>query len=40
LKGVHTINLSGCNQVTDAGLEHLKGAHTINLYNCWLSSSY
>ena len=34
LKGVHTIDLYDCQQVTDAGLEHLKGAHTISLDYC------
>ena len=34
LKGVHTINLSYCNQITDKGLEYLKGVHTINLPCC------
>src|SRR5579864_2400236 len=30
----HTINLSGCQQITDHGLEFLEGVHTIILYNC------
>jgi len=29
LKGVHTIDLSGCDQVTNAGLKHLKGVHMV-----------
>ena len=29
LKGVHTINLTECNKITDEGLEHLKGAKII-----------
>ena len=33
-KGVHTINLSDCDQITDGGLEYLKGVHTINLNGC------
>ena len=45
LRGVHTINLSGCNQITDKGLQYLndpmflsdnlKGVHTINLSGCY-----
>jgi hypothetical protein len=35
LKGVHTINLSYCNQITDEDLEHLKGVRTINLGYCY-----
>ena len=34
LTGVHTINLSGCNQITDQGLQYLKGVHNINLKDC------
>ena len=34
LKGVHTIDLTDCQQITDVGLEHLKGVHTINLSHC------
>src|SRR5580692_9471510 len=34
LKGVHTINLSGCKKITDEGLAHLKGVHTIDLSWC------
>ena len=34
MKGVHTINLSYCNNITDQGLQYLKGVHTINLSYC------
>lgn len=34
-RSVHTIDLSGCLRITDAGLRHLQGVHTINLYECW-----
>ena len=45
LTGVHTINLCGCNKITDQGLKYLagkpaltsgklKGVHTINLSQC------
>ena len=34
LKGIHTVNLRGCNRITDNGLEHLKGIHTLNLSWC------
>src|SRR5271163_4985907 len=33
-KGVHTIDLSECNQITDHGCEFLKGGHTIDLSGC------
>ena len=29
LRGVHTINLSNCNKITDQGLEYLKGVKII-----------
>ena len=29
LKEVHTIDLCGCHQITDQGLQYLKGAHKI-----------
>jgi len=34
LKGVCTINLSGCKQITDLGLSYLKGIHTLDLKGC------
>src|SRR5271163_919304 len=33
-KGIPTINLVDCYQITDHGLEFLKGVHTINLSGC------
>ena len=30
----HTIDLEGCKQITDVGLEHLKGVHTIKVWGC------
>jgi len=43
LKGVHTMNLSGCHQFTDAGLKHLKGGSTpdslcLLLVKLWVRS--
>jgi len=36
LKGIHTLNMSGCNQetITDAAFVHLKGIHTLNMSGC------
>jgi hypothetical protein len=31
LKGIHTLDLSDCAQITDKGLVHLKGIHTLSL---------
>ena len=31
LQGIHTLSMSGCNQITDAGLVHLKGIHTLDI---------
>ncbi len=30
----HTINLYGCKNITNKGLENLKGVNTINVYGC------
>src|SRR3989338_5559808 len=34
LKGIHTLNMSGCKGITDEGLIHLKGIHTLNISCC------
>jgi hypothetical protein len=34
LKGIHTLNLYFCKQVTAKDLEHLKGIHTLSLNAC------
>ena len=34
LKGVHTINLSYCMGITDAGLAMIRGVHNIDLSHC------
>jgi len=32
--GLRSLNLSGCTQITDAGLVHVKGVSTLNLTGC------
>lgn len=34
LKGIHTLDLLGCNEITDKGLQHLKGIHTLSVRYC------
>jgi len=36
LRGIHTLNMRGCNQesITDAAFEHLRGIHTLNMDGC------
>jgi hypothetical protein len=36
LKGIHTLDMSHCNQetITDAAFKHLKGIHTLNMSHC------
>ena len=34
LKGIHTLDISGCNQITDKFSENLAGIHTLNMYHC------
>ena len=34
LKGVHTIDLDGCYEITDQGLQYLEGVHTVSLHDC------
>ena len=39
-KGIHIINLSFCNQITDKGLNYLKSVHTIYLNNYKSNNRY
>ena len=34
LRGIHTLNMSFCNQITDAAFEHLRGIHTLDMTCC------
>ena len=34
LKGIHTLNMSLCSQITDAAFAHLTGIHTLDMSYC------
>ena len=34
LKNCHTLNLSGCNQITNDGVKELRNCHTLDLSGC------
>ena len=31
---IHTLNLTGCDKITDKGIKHLINLHTLGLYGC------
>ena len=34
LKGIHTLDMRGCELITDAAFIHLKGIHTLDMSDC------
>src|SRR3989338_9650836 len=34
LRGLHTLNISGCENITDESIKMLGGLHTLNISNC------
>jgi hypothetical protein len=35
LRGLHTLDMSGCGSNADVGFRHLQGIHTLNMSNCY-----